>query len=180
MKKIFAILLIMAILLSFGLTAFADNLTEPGQSDGTVYLTVNEAATDENTPIYSVTIEFTDLSFTYNRASSVWNPNDHVFNTTPAGWADPNGSFKVINSSNVAVNVSAKVGATPTGAGSSYSYNGVLLTLDNQYAELAKCMPNGTPPNAVFSLTASGEPDEGITANNSPIGSVFVTISPAD
>ena len=179
MKQFFAILLIMAILLSFGLTAFADNLTGPGQSDGTVYLTVNEAATDENTPIYSVTIEFTDLSYTYNRAGSVWNPNDHVFNTTPAGWADPNGSFKVINSSNVAVNVSAKVGATAAGAGLSYNYNGISLTLGNQFAELAKCMPNGTPPNAVFSLTASGEPDEGITANNSPIGSVFVTISPA-
>ena len=179
MKKIFALLLIMVILLSFGLTASAETLTNPGNSDGTVYLTVNEAATDENTPIYSVTIEFTDLAFTYNRAGSVWNPNDHVFNTTPAGWADPNGSFKVINSSNVAVNVSAKVGATAAGAGLSYNYNGISLTLGNQYAELAKCMPNGTPPNAVFSLTASGEPDEGITANNSPIGSVFVTISPA-
>ena len=180
MKKFFAILLIMAILLSFGLTASAETLTGPGLSDSTVYLTVNEAATDENTPIYSVTIEFTDLAYTYNRASSVWNPNEHNYNTTPAGWADSSGSFKVINSSNVPVNVSAKVGVSTSTAGLNYSYNGIILTLGNQYAELAKCMPNGTPPNAVFSLTASGEPDEGITANNSPIGSVFVTISPAD
>ncbi len=180
MKKIFAFLLIMVILLSFGLTASAETLTGPGLSDSTVYLTVNEAATDENTPIYSVTIEFTDLAYTYNRASSVWNPNEHNYNTTPAGWADPNGSFKVINSSNVAVNVSAKVGISASGAGSSYNYNGIILTLGNQYTELAKCMPNGTPPSTVFSLTASGEPVDGLTANNSPIGSVFVTISPAD
>lgn len=99
MKRMIPLMLVVAMLLSMGLSAAATQTTEVGSTN----VTANYEAGEEGGQIISVEIAWEGMEFTYNGASNpVWDPKEHKYSEeSAAGWAESNASIAITNHSNV-------------------------------------------------------------------------------
>ena len=166
MKKIFTIMLAMALVMSMSMTAFASDLG--GSKDVTAKYEQNES----EQPIYNVDLNWGELSFTYTETvEKVWNPDTHTYSTTTTGsWDKTETTITVTNHSNVEVAVSMSV--TPV------SGTGVDVTLTGGNATLAAGKENDV--NVAESVTGtvkiSGNPTGTVPEAGIKVASITVTI----
>lgn len=186
MKKIFAMILALTMIMSLNLTAFAEevtieNATQNNTSDKNVTVTVQEQAAAGTT--YHVVVEWGSMNFTYSKGTQGdWDPENHQYGAaTGAGWKqgenvadNVTSTIKVTNHSNAAVVVSAV--ATPV------ADTGVNVALAKTDAEDSETLATGvglTYANADFvsyTLTVSGTPSDTFNSGSS-VATITVTIT---
>lgn len=177
-KKIFTLILSLAILMSMSMSAFAtDNV---GNNGGTAGADVNATYVggNDDEAYYSVDITWSDMSFTYNGGGRTWDPTTHSYITTDAGWEEGSGTITVTNHSNVAIE------ATPTYAAVSgfetanmkfYNEETEITSLEVASAEPVGDAQTGTAQTGIITV----KPDGYLTASatGGKIGEIIVTIS---
>lgn len=176
MKRIFAFGLVLAMILSMSVTAFAAEGSGTGKKPGESQNIDVTAKTESNisaATVYSVDIEWESMTFTYvESGSKVWNPNTHAYSTsTESKWDRTESKITVTNHSNASVKVAVEY--TPIEG------NGVSGTISNGSATLNAGVEN-KPKEAdklEARLTISGTPNESVTDKGIKVGSVKVTIS---
>ena len=186
MKKLVSVLLAVAMVVGFAFTAMADSKeydtgkeTNPDKIPFTCN-SISVSATIKSDPSkvrYNVTVDWSSLTFEYDRTGSAWDPSSHTYDNN-GKWTSSKieSAITVANHSNAAVSVaatapSAKDGVTVSVAlhqGSSAS----LVAADTEgiygvYENAAK---------AVYDVSVAGTP-----ANNTTftVGSITVVISAA-
>ena len=133
MKKIFAILLAVAMVATLSVTAFAETIsTSTGSSSADV-----KAKYNASTPAdaYSVDVTWGAMEFDYNAAGQKWDTESHKYvadETAPAAWAVNNSSNTITleNNSSKAVNASFAFNADSSYSGitGEFTYNAQKLT----------------------------------------------------
>ncbi len=174
MKKIWAIMLTVALLSVTSVTAFAASpVTTRGGSDSAevrgTYVAGGAAAT-----VYSVDITWGSMEFTYTDASAgTWNPETHQYDDVVAAqWsceADAN-KVSVANHSNAAVTVQFSYASEP-------EYNGITGTFSAAKLDLASAVGTDlvNAPAGHATLDLSGALSSEKTASTK-IGTVTVTL----
>ena len=198
MKKFLSLALVLVLVLSMAVTASATTNTfdnRPGKTPGQnpdvapdswkdsqdVKITVS--ATVE--PVYYVTVDWVDMTFTYTIGDREWAPESHKYNNNSAGWdkTEIANAVKVTNHSNaaVAIGFSAEpildtgVAVTATAAGNTTL--GAADKIDgNKDTTIGACKCE----HVEATVGISGNPsDTYINSTNLTIAKVNVTISKA-
>ena len=183
MKKLFTILLAVAMLASMSITAFAadDTVTTDG---GSKEISVNAKYVDEGTTpeVISADIEWGAMEFTYSvGGTKVWDAQTHQYTVTGAtgGWSENGNTVKVTNHSNVDVKATftyaAENGNTLTGA---FTYDN-SKTADSTGAVSLAAGVEGQVCDADYvtaTLKLSGTPSDTMT-NFTKVGTVTVKIT---
>ena len=184
MKKLFTILLAVAMLASMSVTAFAadnDTVTTDG---GSKEISVNAKYVDEGTTpeVISADIEWGAMEFTYYAGGvKVWDAQTHQYTVTGAtgGWSENGNTVKVTNHSNVDVKTTftyaAESGNTLTGA---FTYDNSKTADSTGAVSLAAGVEGQV--NAADYVTAtlklSGEPSSTMT-DFTKVGTITVKIT---
>ena len=176
MKKLFAVLLAVAMLASMSVTAFAEGTNEGSNS---TQITVNGtyASGTAGGETISADIAWEAMDFTYTGASQgAWNPATHTYDgATEGGWSDNTPAITVTNHSNVAVN--ATLGFTASVDGVIGTFTEASGTANDKVLELATA--EGTEVSAAPTATAnSGTSGAAIDATQT-LGTITVTIAKA-
>ena len=166
MKRIITLLMVLAMVMSLSVTAFASDLGE--SKDVTAKYEKNES----EQPIYNVDLNWGDLTVTYTETvEKVWNPDTHTYDTTTTGsWDKTESTVTVTNHSNVSVAVSMSV--TPAQG------TGVDVTLTGGNATLAAGEVGNVDGAASVTGTVkvSGKPNNTVTEAGIKVASITVTI----
>lgn len=175
MKKIFTIILTLALLSTASVTAFAESpITAKGGSDSAevkgTYVAGGTAAT-----IYSIDIAWGSMEFTYTDASSgTWNPINHKYDgAKAAAWSceeDAN-KIEVTNHSNADVTVQFSYA-------SESEYSEITGTFSDAKLNLASAVDteplNAPSGSATLSLSGALSNEN---SENTKIGTVTVTLA---
>ena len=166
MKRIITLLMVLAMVMSLSVTAFASDLGE--SKDVTAKYEKNES----EQPIYNVDLNWGDLTFTYTETvEKVWNPDTHTYDTTTTGsWDKTESTVTVTNHSNVSVAVTMSV--TPIDG------TGVDVSLPGGNATLAAGEVGNVDGAASVTgtITVSGKPNSTVTEAGIKVASITVTI----
>lgn len=175
MKKIFTVIIALAMVMSMSLTAFAAEDTDNKPGD-TQTIDVTAKATSSGTSeatVYSVDISWDSMTFTYTESGTkVWNPANHTYSTrTSSGWDKTTAKVTVTNHSNASVDVSVTYSAVDD--------TGVDGAISNGTKTLAAGVENAydAADKLEATLTISGTPNSTVDADGVKIGSITVTIS---
>ena len=107
MKKIFALALVVAMMLSMSVVAMAATLDLDPTNTSTQSIVITNNTTDDTaTKVYSVDVSWTDTEISLN-STMKWNPETHAYDIvtgTTIDDANKTASVKVINHSNAVVN----------------------------------------------------------------------------
>ena len=113
MKKVFALILTLALVATLAVVSFAAEKTtlDADKTYETKDLIIDVTALTENRDaVYSVDVEWTDLTFKYTEgAENAWDPETHEYVIVGAQWTDTEASVKVTNHSNRPVNATVSV-----------------------------------------------------------------------
>ena len=166
MKRIITLLMVLAMVMSLSITAFASDLGE--SKDVTAKYEKNES----EQPIYNVDLNWGNLTFTYTETvEKVWNPDTHTYDTTTTGsWDKTESTVTVTNHSNVSVAVSMSV--TPAQG------TGVDVSLSGGNATLAAGEVGNVDGAASVTGTVkvSGKPNSTVTEDGIKVASITVSI----
>ena len=171
MRKLITIIaLVLTVALCASFAASAETLTSLTSTSKDVTITYNSNTPDTSVVVYSVDVTWTDVAFTYNAGTTVWNPSTHEYDApgASASWADGEGSVKVTNHSNAAVKVTVSFITANNGSADVAVSNGTF-TLATA-VDTAKA----SAPTNTATLTASGAP-----VSNAKLGTVKVAIAQA-
>ena len=174
MKKVIAMLLVLTLMISLSLNAFAAT-ANIGQANGTSSQVVKGTyKTQATKTVYSVDIVWSDMSFTYTEQyEGEWNAVTHKYeNATEGGWTGT-GTITITNHSNTAITADAsyKANAGYESAGMSFDKDPLTLaTADNGVNGAA-----GTATEGRITVTPTGTLPEG--TQNAEIGTITITIS---
>ncbi len=164
MKKIFAIVLTLAMVLSL---AAVPALAEVSKLDGTnksasqdVKATYN--AGDSTKTVYSVAITWGEMDFAYN--DGAWNPDTHKFG---ASWAVTGNTVTVTNHSNVAVDAKLTYTAEKNYADITGTFSKDVLNLDS-----AVGTDVNNAPSDIVTLDLSG-----VLSSSTPAGTAIGTVT---
>ena len=167
MKKIFALVLSLAAVLSFTATpAFAADSkidTETPKASCDVKATYN--AGTSGTTVYSVVITWGAMDFAYN--DGAWDPDTHKYD---ASWAPNGNTVTVTNHSNADVTV--KLSYAPD-----EKYAGINGSFDKDTLELVSAVGKDVNDGALTksaALTLDGVLDS--AANDTTVGTITVTL----
>lgn len=176
MKKLISLVLALALVLSLGMTAFAANVDTEGGTASTEVVANYSAGTAGGT-VFSVDIEWSGMSFTYNgKSEPVWDPTTHTYSGADKeeGWAESNALITITNHSN------AFIEAVPSYQKAS-GYESVSMTFSTRKCYVGSA-DNGLGSNGAgqavsetISVTPTGTLPEGTT--DAVIGTVTVTIT---
>lgn len=188
MKKMFALILALAMVMTMGATVFA--ATVDSQTGNVVVDITNGNVSDEtNIPVYHVVIAWGDLEFSYNfegytNLTKKWDPETHayVIHGTQNGqevvatgkWeGNTSNTVTVTNHSDDDVAVSAKFGDA-----NSITNEGITATLSDNEFNLATAVGTlvANAPKDTFTVTVSGTPTT-TDATDFGVGIITVTIS---
>lgn len=183
MKKIFALILTVALVLSMGtISAFAASpiTTATGSDSATVKGTYSAAGGSD---VYSVDITWGNMEFTYNAGTQVWNTTTHEWDLTGtpswtvANAADNKIEIKSHSSKTVTATLSfaANSIAGLTGSFMDASTGGTAIP-SNQFAITASAATANATPDAIAYLQLSGG-SVAVGADDVTIGTVTVTLS---
>jgi len=168
MKKIISMMLMLALVMSMSVTAFASDL------GGSKDVTAKYEQSETEDPIYNVDLNWGDLTFTYTETvEKVWNPETHTYETTVTGgsWDKTEAKITVTNHSNVSVVVSMSV--TPvTGTGVE-----VALTGGNATLAAGEVGNVDGAASVTGKVKISGKPNNTVTENGIKVASITVTIN---
>ena len=175
MKKIFAIIISLALLSTASVTAFAASpITAKDGSDSAV-VKGTYVAGDASATVYSVDIAWGSMEFTYTDASKgTWNPDTHGYDGAKAAtWSCATDANKIEVTNHSNANVTAQLSYAPesgyNGISGSFSDGGTLnlnSAVDTRYS----AAPSGS---ATLSLTGDLASD---TSVKTKIGVVTVTL----
>ena len=174
MKKLFAVLLAVAILCTMSVTAFAATVTTTG--DTSADLTVKYSA-GSKVDAYAATIEWGSMEFTYTAAAKTWNTNTLTWDDNgTAAWSNA-GTVTITNKSSQAI--TAKFGWSPesdakgvtgiTVNGSAISENGYTIASADTGAA------TGNAQSQTFSILPTGE-YTGTNTSAVKVGSITITL----
>ena len=180
MKKFFAMILSLALVFSLSVPAFAADITTSGDTSKTV---TGVYSADSSTPVYSVSIAWGDMSFTYNAGSKgTWSTTDHTYSgATNPGWswtADTN-KITISNDSNAAVKATFNFQASVTGVTGSFydaTTGGNALT-DNAITVASAEPTDGETAGATRTGVAYFQVTGGSISANGTLGTITVTLS---
>ena len=175
MKRLFAFMLALSLIMSLGITAFAAEDPETVGQNGSkeIDVTAKYASSTDTPNVYSVDIKWSSMTFTYTQKDTKnWNAADHSYETVSEGtWDKTSATVTVTNHSNVSVNVDVNYTAVEN--------TGVSGTLTNASAVLdagEEGNYNGAD-SVTATLTISGKPNNTITSEGVKVGTIKVTIS---
>jgi len=174
MKKLITIMLAVALVLSFAVTAYAATATI-NTADGSASQDVMAQYVSDITTVslYSVDVEWGALEFTYEEsATKTWNPETHQYDVSneASEWTANGNTVKVTNHSD------NKVTATPSfKAETGFNVTGIF---DVASKELASAVGTqvANAPSQTFTLTLAGKLAETVTTLTK-VGTVTVTLS---
>ena len=180
MKKISAVILILALFFTTSVTAFAANkITAVNGSDSAIVKGTYNAGSAAAT-VYSVDITWGSMEFTYTDASTgTWNPATHKYdNISAAKWSCSEGADKISVTNHSNADVTIQLGYEP-GTG----YNGISGSFsDNKGTAITKLTLEsavGTAPESAPSASAVLGLNGGLSYDNTTstaIGKVTVTL----
>ena len=170
MKKLFtimALVLVVALCASFAVSAEKVN-TGLGSVSTDVKVEFKSPEEDTSTIVYSVDVEWKDVSFSYSAGTTKWNPEKHDYSASgdSAEWTDATGSVIVTNHSNADVDVAVTFEKASNGSATVDVTNGLFT--------LASAVDKTAADSKTASLTASGTP-----TSSAKIGTITVTVSAA-
>ncbi|MBQ3003015.1 MAG: hypothetical protein IJD82_04730 [Clostridia bacterium] len=173
MKKCFAILLSLALLVQLGVSVLAEGTGTIGQNgDAEIDVTAKYESSTVTPAVYSVDIQWTGMTFTYSQEDTrVWNAANHTYETVSEGaWDKTTATVTVTNHSNVEVEVN--VAYTPI------ENTGVVGTLTDASAVLNAGVEGDYEgaSSATATLTISGTPQNSVTAEGIKVGTLKVTL----
>lgn len=179
MKKIFAILLAVAMMATLSVSTFAKTVGEGTLDPIDVKAEYKDNVTTPEK--ISVDVSWGAMSFTYIvNGENKWNAEDHEYSTENAStdWQPSGNEITVVNHSNVGV--TASFGFTvANGYGGE---NGINGTFDKSSVGLKSAVGVGTDTESLKTLTGSakltlsGNLKSG-TASNTKVGTITVTIA---
>ena len=166
MKRIVALMLALALVMTMSLTAFAAELG--GKQDVTAKYEKTEIEDD----VRNFELSWGELTFTYSETTEkTWNPDTHTYDEdTTGGWDKESADITVINHSNVELAVTMTL--TPVAG------TGVDVTLTGGNGTLAAGV-EGDVAGAAFvtgTVKVSGTPNNNVTKEGITVASVTVTI----
>lgn len=188
MKKLFCLVLTVAMVLSMGIFAFAqEEMTPDGDLTGNVGAEYTAGSEAENYgTVYSVSIEWTNIgTLEYKGANGgtyKWNPDKlqyELSGNTDASWTDASVQIDVTNRSNIGIMVQAEYKDNNTGAKTSmkdWTDNKTEMTLDSAAGDIE--YTNTTTKGAVKTgaitgtVTATGT----ISKNETSVGTITLTL----
>ena len=173
MKKIISLILVLAMVMSLSVTAFAtQGIGNGGMDSANVIGSYKGNAT---AAIYSVDISWSGMEFTYKGAfEGIWNPGTHQYeDAVEAGWAEGNGIIKVTNHSNTGITA---VPAYEAAAG----YESAFVTFSTDALAVATADngvdgADGVAVEGTIMVYPDGTLPEG--TDNAVIGTITLTIS---
>lgn len=175
--RIVTVLLILVMLFSLSITAFAaESMTGTNDTSSTDVHGTYIAGTSGGT-VFSVDISWTDMNFTYYGASSpVWDPVTHTYSgeEREAGWADSNAYIEVTNHSNTHINVNLSYSANDDfkDARVLFQYNGAYVGRADNGMGMAGA---GLPQTVRIGIIPSGSLPEG--TKDTVIGSITLRLT---
>ena len=174
MKKIISLALVIAMVMSFGITAFAEDANPLAPQSGDVTATYAPATSVGGT-VYSINVSWTSFAFTYNQASApTWNPETHQYSDTQnveEGWGDSEATITVANNSNVHIQ------AVPSYAAEA-GYEAISMNFDIDTLLVCSADINNREETATIVVTPSGTLSGNETTEAGvKIGSITVSIS---
>lgn len=189
MKKLFAILLTVAMLATAALPVFADATAIDGDNatsaenkqDGDYSITVKSQYDGANTTakdVISLDIEWQAFTFTYTDGKNVYSPESHVTTPGKGTWENTKKSIYIKNHSNVDIKASFKFtpsqGVTTTGTFYTSLMNDyvAITSEEDQNFTLSSALGSSYAPGGWIYFGVSGD---GI-ASNQKLGTVTVKI----
>lgn len=168
-KKLFAL----ALALTMAVPAVAVDATVGENGSQDINVTAKYSHSISTPKVYSVDIEWTDMTFTYSETGTQnWNAADHTYsNNTSSDWDKTTATVTVTNHSNDAVDVVMEyVPVADTGV------NGALT---NAAGTLDAGVVNAydAADSLTATLTISGTPSAAVTAEGITVGTITVKIS---
>lgn len=187
-KILFSALCVMALTASMSATAFAadktiTSVTGPDDNKADVEVKLSATAPVEE-EVYNVNVSWTEMSFEYEGAASVWDAGTHTRTEAGDNWSNGGkGTITVTNHSNVPVDISNSYKPATDGQyDDGVEYNGVTVDLtDFGKTDLTAGVlgnPNGTPgqDQTTCDLTVIGAPEDDI-GTDVVVGTITVTVS---
>lgn len=169
MKKIFAVILSVVMLMCLSVTAFAANVTDQGTGSYSGNVTGSYVAGGSGGTVYSVDIAWEGLSFTYQAAGEQWDPSTHQYvEHGTAGWASDTGTITVTNHSNAAIT------ATPSYQAAT-GYETANVTFSTDALNVISAATNNKAETGTITVTPTGTLPEETTG--ATIGTITITIS---
>lgn len=180
MRKLFAILLAVAMMATMSMTAFAAENPTTGLADNG-FVTIDIGATynagGTASEVVSVDVAWGEMKFTYTAASQgEWDPQTHTYGRgTAAEWEAEGNDITVTNHSNTDIGAKfeyTSVVTTVSGAFSCDEDNWAENTLTLLTADNGSDGAAGTATSGTVTLKLSGS----ITADSDKVGTVTITI----
>lgn len=167
MKKLIALFVMIAVMTSLAVTAFAEENVGIGDYSTEVKGTY-VAGTTGNGVVYSVDITWSAMEFTYHAAQEpVWDVESHTYSESVAAYWEGEGTITVTNHSNVSIS------ATPVyTAEEGYEEASMLFDTEKLIVSSAE---SGAEQTGVIAVTPSGALPA--NADGEKIGTITVTIA---
>ena len=170
MKKLFSLVLVVALVFAMAITASAAVTTNGGTAAEEVTATYVAGTGAPET--YSVDVEFGSMAFTFTRAAKSWDAQKHVEVDNGTGaWTYDTGAneIEVTNHSNVAITATAAYAAKS-------GYEAVTGTFSENNGRNIDAAAGETVDSETITLTLSGDLKADHTAGNA-IADITVTIA---
>ena len=177
MKKMFAILLAVAVICALSVTALAATITPEGLASKDV--TGQYQAGSADVQGYKVAIAWGDMTFKYTDATRTWNTTDLEWDESGAGWTvvDNSNTITLTNSSSEDIKATFTFAAAQ-GSGITGKFTDEEGTdLTNNQITVGNALPaqgqtTGSAKNATAKFVVTG----GTLAANATLGSISVSI----
>ena len=173
MKKLFAIVLTLALVLALGTTVFAADATiESATANNNTATSGNVTAsvtTNNAADTISVDVTWGTLAFEYSQTAT-WNPEDHSQGTTGGAWALTStyqNVATVVNHSNVAVTATASFTAAQD-----TNYTATFEAASQNLATAVGTTVQNAP-SATFAMRVAGSAPE----DGDALGTITITIA---
>ena len=177
MKKLFAILLAVALVAALSVTAMAATITPDGSASKVV--TGQYQAGSADVQGYKVAIVWGDMTFKYTDATRTWNTTDLKWDESGAGWTvvDNSNTITLTNSSSEDIKATFTFTAAENSgiSGKFTDEEGTALT--NNQITVDNALPTqGQTTGAAQSEVVKFEITGGTLSENATLGNIAVTI----